>query len=99
MRMEIGAPPNVDGLSKLTPHVSTKNDVLLALGEPRGYGKARLNSGFQPQRVWEYEYTVSDGSDIRLSMLLVFFAGDEYDGYMWFADANNMKEYRGGTGR
>lgn len=99
MRMEIGAPPNVDALSKLTQHVSTKNDVLLTLGEPRGYGRARLNPNFQPQHVWEYEYTVSEGAAIRLTMLLVFFSGDKYDGYMWFADANNIKEYRGSNGQ
>jgi hypothetical protein len=96
MRMEIGAPPNVDGLSKLTQHVSTKNDVLLTLGEPRSYGMARLSPGLQPQRVWEYEYTVAEGKDIRLTMLLVFFSGDKYDGYMWFADEANLREYREG---
>lgn len=95
-RMEMGAPPRVDRLAQLTPNVSTRNDVLLTLGEPRGYGAARLDPGFKQQRVWLYEYNVSEGKNVQISMLLIFFSGDAYDGYMWFADAVNLKEYRGG---
>jgi hypothetical protein len=98
-RMEIGSPPRVERLSQLTPHVSTKNDVLLTLGEPRAYGAARLDPNFKQQSVWEYEYMVAEGKNIQLSMLLIFFTGDEYDGYMWFADTGNFKEYPGSKGR
>jgi hypothetical protein len=98
-RMEIGSPPRVERLSQLIPQVSTKNDVLLTLGEPRAYGAARLDPNFKQQSVWEYEYTVAEGKNIQLSMLLIFFTGDEYDGYMWFADTGNFKEYPGSTGR
>lgn len=92
-RMEMGAPPALHRLNQLTPHVSSKNDVLLALGEPRGYGAARLDPGFAQQRVWLYEYNVTEGTNIQLTMLLVFFSGEKYDGYMWFADAVNLKAY------
>jgi hypothetical protein len=99
MRMEMGAPPQLERLAELTPKQSSRNDVLLTLGEPRGYGAARLAPSLGRQQVWLYEHTVSAGPDIRLTMLLVFFDGDAYDGYMWFADAINLKEYRGGAGK
>ena len=92
-RMEMGAPPALHRLDQLKPHVSTKNDVLLTLGEPRGYGAARLDPSFTPQRVWLYEHNVTEGKNIQLTMLLVFFSGDTYDGYMWFADAVNLNAY------
>lgn len=98
-RMEIGAPPALHRLSELTPHVSTRNDVLLALGEPRGYGAARLAPSFTRQRVWLYEHNVSEGRNIQITMLLVFFSGEKYDGYMWFADAVNLKSYPQGKGQ
>ncbi len=99
MRMEMGAPPRLERLAQLTPAVSSRNDVLLALGEPRGYGAARLEPALGRQQVWLYEHSVSEGADVRLTMLLVFFDGDAYGGYMWFADAVNLKEYPGGEGR
>jgi len=99
-RMEIGSPPRVERLSQLTPHVSTRNDVLFTLGEPRAYGAARLDPNFKQQRVWGYEYMVSESNGkIGISMLFIFFTGDVYDGYMWFADKGNFKEYPGSKGR
>jgi hypothetical protein len=98
-RMEIGAPPRLERLAQLTPQLSSRNDVLLALGEPRGYGAARLDRAQARKQVWLYEHTVSAGADIHLTMLLVFFDGDAYDGYMWFADALNLKEYPGSKGK
>lgn len=92
--LQIGYPPRVDRLDQLKPHVSTKQDVLLTLGEPRGYGAARLDPTFPRQQVWLYEYTVSDGRAIRFTMLLVFFSQEAYDGHMWFADATNLKKYQ-----
>lgn len=92
-RLEIGSPPQVDRLAQLTPQISTKNDVLLTLGEPRGYGAARLNPSLKQQDVWLYEHSLSEGADIHLTMLVVFFVGDRYDGHMWFADAVSLKEY------
>jgi hypothetical protein len=98
-RFETGSPPRVERLAQLTPRISTKNDVLLTLGEPRGYGAARLDPTFNPQRIWLYEHTVTEGNDVRLTMLFIFFADDIYDGYMWFADSANLKEYSGGKAK
>jgi hypothetical protein len=95
-RLEMGAPPRIDRLAQLSPRVSTKNDVLLLLGEPRGYGSARLDATFSRQRVWLYEYSVSEGAKVQITMLLVFFSEDTYDGYMWFADATHLKKYAEG---
>lgn len=91
-RLEIGSPPQVERLAQLTPRISTKNDVLLTLGEPRGYGAARLDPSLKQQGVWLYEHSVSEGADIHLTMLVIFFTGDFYDGHMWFADAVSLKE-------
>lgn len=98
-RLEIGSPPRVERLAQLTPRISTKNDVLLTIGEPRGHGAARLDPTFNPQRVWLYEHTVAEGMDIKLTMLLIFFSDDIYDGYMWFADSGSLKEYSGGKAK
>lgn len=67
-RFEMGSPPRVERLAQLTPRISTKNDVLLTLGEPRGYGAARLDPTFNPQRIWLYEHTVTEGNDVRLTV-------------------------------
>ena len=98
-RFEMGSPPRVERLAQLTPRTSTKNDVLLTLGEPRGYGAARLDPTFNPQRIWLYEHQVNEGNHVRLTMLFIFFADDIYDGYMWFADSANLKEYSGGKAK
>lgn len=89
-RMELGVPPRVDRLAQLTVHESTKNDVLLTLGEPKGYGEMRLRPEFDRQRVWSYEYTLAEGNNIRTQILMVFFSGDTYEGYWWFGDALEM---------
>jgi len=91
MRMEMGSPPQVDRLSQLVSHKSTKNDVLLTLGEPKGYGYSRLKPEFDRQRVWSYEYTLAEGEKICTMLLMVFFTGDIYEGYWWFGDALELK--------
>lgn len=70
--------------------------MLFLLGEPRGYGASHLDPSLPKERVWLYEYNVSEGNTIQITMLLVFFSRETYTGYMWFADATNLKEYRGG---
>lgn len=94
-RLEMGSPPPLERMAQLTPQRSTMNDVLLALGQPRGYGAARLDPSFNQQHVWFYEHSVSEGKDVRFTMLLIFFSGNVYDGHMWFADAVNLQEYSG----
>jgi len=93
-RMELGSPPRLDRLAQLTPQRSTQNDVLLSLGEPKGYGYSRLGPGFERQRVWSYEYMLAQGEKIRMTMLMLFFSGDLYAGHWWFGDAIELKESR-----
>jgi len=90
-----GTPPHLDHLASLRPGVSTSTDVLLALGEPRGRGVARFSSKYAPRDIWFYEYakatsTVFIGSDIGLTILLVFVEADRYEGYLWFSSIGSV---------
>jgi hypothetical protein len=83
--LKYGSPPKVSSLESLKAGISTKADVLLALGEPRGKGAARFSVIPTPREIWFYEYTESDGSRIDLKLLLVFFDEEHYDGNLWFS--------------
>ena len=83
--IKYGSPPRVNKLETLKPGISNKSDVLLSLGEPRGYGVARYSSVPAPREIWSYEYVESDGSKTALKFLLVFFDKDLYDGHLWFS--------------
>lgn len=78
--------------------VSTKSDVERLLGKPNGSGASRLPLT-TPREVWFYhnietgdakvEGRASGGGinvrvDTRQQVLLVFFDGDKFDGYMWW---------------
>ena len=88
MNIKYGTPPRTDQLKNFTAGVSAKSDVLRILGEPRGYGMARLSIGTQPRSIWSYEYVESEGKKMNLKMLLVFFEQDRYDGHLWFAGSS-----------
>ena len=70
---------------------STQSDVKAALGEPYGQGGAMLAWHDAPRTVWTYYYEAGQidlgGADShsRRSYLFVFYAGDKFDSYMWFA--------------
>ena len=72
---------------------STQSDVRAALGEPYGQGGAMLAWHDAPRTVWTYYYEAGQvdlgGSDshTRRSYLFVFYAGDKFDSYMWFASS------------
>lgn len=83
--MSFGSMPRIDQLKSLKIGASSANDVLLALGEPRGRGDAMFGPGLPKQQVWFYEYTQSDGKKVQLKMLLVFIHKDIYEGEMWFS--------------
>jgi hypothetical protein len=97
--MKWGTPPHIDRLSDLTPGVSKSADVLLALGEPRGHGKSRwalpsktypnVSSAFD---IWEYEYTAMEVTDVDLTILILFFKGDVYEGHLWFSSNLEIKK-------
>lgn len=75
--------------------VSTKSDVERILGKPNGTGQSFLPTEDGPQEVWVYsnvetgEPRVSGGPpikievDTRQQLILIFFEGDTFDGYLW----------------
>lgn len=91
--IKYGSLPRTDRLDTLRAGVSSTGDVLLALGEPRGSGMARLISVDQtPRKIWFYEYTEAQGSRIDLKILLVFFHQERYDGHLWFSSAQLLEQ-------
>ncbi len=85
--IKYGSPPRTDRLETLKPGISIYQDVLAALGEPRGKGGARFSVDPIPRTIWFYEYTEASGSRIDLKILLVFFQQERYDGHLWFSSA------------
>ena len=83
--LKYGSPPRVGNLASLDKGVSTKADVLLALGEPRGKGAVRFSEAPSPWEIWFYEYIEGKGGRIDLKLLLIFFADKYYDGNLWFS--------------
>lgn len=71
---------------------SVKDDVRKLLGEPNGSGECFLPGQDAPREVWFYEDIEVTGSrsvpdavmvDLRQQILLVFFEGDKFDGYLF----------------
>jgi outer membrane protein assembly factor BamE (lipoprotein component of BamABCDE complex) len=82
---QFGSSPRLDRLATLKRGESTDADVLLALGEPRGRGMARLSARTGPRRVWLYEFRKEQKEIEQQSLLLVFLNGERFDGYLWFS--------------
>jgi outer membrane protein assembly factor BamE (lipoprotein component of BamABCDE complex) len=81
-----------DKLTELTVGSSGKDDVRMALGEPRGPGATRHGRDRPDLRtIWYYEFVQIKGDQIGLKILLVFFDQEKYDGYLWFG-ANELFE-------
>ena len=83
--------------------VSSKAEVRRVLGTPKGFGASLLPLNL-PERlqreVWYYEdielkdAKFQEGGAIqaryRQQVLVVFFDGEVFDGYMWFTNAMNL---------
>jgi len=96
--MKYGVPPKVNNLNKLKVGSSSRVDVLMTLGEPRGRGAARfsdaasLKYGVDPYHdIWFYEYAESDGYNVQLKFLLVFVDQDHYNGHFWFSSSELLE--------
>ena len=85
----MGEAPKVDGLNGLVSGVSTADDVLAALGRPRGTGAMRHSPGQPLRTVWFYELVMVKGDQVHLNILLVYLDGNRYDGHLWFS-ANEL---------
>lgn len=85
-RIRIGNRPNPDVLEQsLRLGESTPADVVAALGQPYGKGRAVLPIDSNPKTLWSYYYEEGDLKDARRIFLFVYFDHDHYDGYMWFS--------------
>jgi hypothetical protein len=84
MKLQYGWQPQVDRLATLKPGVSTPGQVLITLGEPRGYGIVGYSQDTNPRKIWFYEYLEVHGKDVKIKFLLVLFDRELYDGYLWF---------------
>ena len=81
-----GSRPNVEVLeSELKIGESTKDDVRYFLGKPFGQGMDLLPITRDGRSMWIYYYAVDSIRHSRCLVLYVFFAGDRYDGYLWFS--------------
>jgi len=92
-----GVMPHVDRLKSLQVGTSTTTDVLLLIGQPRGWGVARLRPELEPRDLWLYEFQTAEGSlltgteSFEITMLVVFLRNDVYEGYLWFSSADTLR--------
>ena len=72
--------------------VSSMADVRRVLGEPNGSGGYLFPIGTGEGPIWFYESVKIDTSsrkiDLQQDILLVFFKGDRFEGFLWFSDAS-----------
>jgi hypothetical protein len=96
------ATDKASALAQLVRRTSTRVDVERLLGQPSGTGGSRLPPDWQPRELWFYQSistgamttepktAESSATTIRMDLnqeiLLVFFAGESYDGYMWYTN-------------
>jgi hypothetical protein len=83
--------------ARLERQISTKGDVEKLLGSPDGRGSAALPLAPEPREVWFYQdieatdVTAIPGGiiemKVRQQILLVFFHGGFFDGFMWYSTA------------
>ncbi len=92
IQFRAGTKPDVSILQKsLQVGKSTQDNVRAMLGSPQGQGRSMLPWQSSPRTVWTYYYEegvldLSGGNgDDRRIYLFVYFAGDRFDGYMWFS--------------
>ena len=84
-KIKYGSAPRVSQLGRLEAGVSVKADILLALGEPRGYGKLRLSPKIDKRDIWFYEYAESKNQTIHIKYLIIFLFNEHYDGHLWIS--------------
>lgn len=93
--LKYGSPLVTEGLEALQLGESTRADVLLALGQPRGNGSVRLRQDPEPRDIMFYEFIQTNGKNVELEILLVFMLEDAYDGSLWFASSERIRKEGG----
>lgn len=82
---------------------STESDVVAALGQPTGAGRAIFPGDASGASILAYGYTRADVSGGKVSVnqdfLLVFVRDGRYDGFLWFSDATRGTEWQSPAGK
>ena len=91
-QIKLGVNPPVDRLSELTVGVSTKAEVRQIIGRPQGEGASRIPDFPGYRDLWSYEIVSIGGTTSEYVILLIFFEGEIYDGYLWFDNAHDLEE-------
>ena len=71
---------------------TTRDDVMRALGTPRGRGEAYIPSYDARRDMLFYEFVESDMQSVDLKFLLILLDGDRYDGHFWFSSTGLIDE-------
>ena len=95
MTLKHGTPLITEGLHSLKLGQSTYADILLALGQPRGNGSVRVSQSPEPHDILFYEFMESDLKNVEFEILLVFMVDQIYDGYLWFASTDRVRQKGG----
>jgi hypothetical protein len=70
--------------------ISTTADVELVLGKPNGTGGILIPQDPRPRLAWFYDRIQMDIAGKKIDMaqdvVLVYFKGDYFDGFMWYSD-------------
>lgn len=84
-RAHEGRPPAIAALAGLTQGVSTRADIIAALGTPEGHGLF-AEAGAPTRDILVYEENTYDHGAVGRKRLLVFIdqASDRFAGYWWY---------------
>lgn len=91
-KMTFGTLPKTEALGSLRPGSSTQDDVLKALGKPPSKGAFRALPDLKARSIWAYEYEEAEGTKSSQKVLLVYFDGEVFDGYLWFSSAQLIEQ-------
>ena len=88
-------------LAQLIRGTSTRADVERLLGHASGIGGSRLPPDWQSRDLWFYEAIKTEKAqaagqgiihvEMTQEILLVFFDGDRFDGYLWYTNAGGAE--------
>ena len=71
--------------SHLVAGQSDEDEIVAAIGEPLGWGRAMFPFHDSPRDVMAYYFERGNMEDARRTFLWVFVKDGRYDGHMWFS--------------
>jgi len=88
----LGSMPKIASIPDLIPGVTTSSEVQSILGEPTAKGSSLWSiAPMTPVKLWEYEFTKTDGVKSDLTIVMIFFRDDRFEGYLWFSAEQEYK--------